>query len=782
MRDKDLEETKPIKILSDLSDSRFDRYETRDKEETRSEKYEDVLIEDEKKEKAEMAEEALAEKNIAEAEALLAKDENKDVKEETKKDKKKKKVEEEDDEDDEITEDDGLLGKLIVKWKALPKKKRTLIGIGAILLLLILIFLVIFVILKLTSGPTKETKKPTVEEEKEVIPVIVDNFYYKKGSLYFLNENNEEIGSYECTTKDDKLCYVSYNNPNDTFDIARLENTDGKELKQRLPIYENNYVFIFDNSSEDGKEIVLYSINDGKEFARYTDVKAYADNYVIVKNEEDKYGLIQIQNGITEVIKPQYSYLGMIDGEANLVAKNKNGYVIINKKNKTQSSQFSGSLKVKTYNEKYLVTEASDEYSVYDYEGNAIISGVDFATVVDEYALYVTEKRLYVVDVLGNKYTENGIKLNTVDYVKTYVYDENDQLTETKKSFDVTYKDGILDVLVYTSGSAEGKSNQINTYEGKISQNYEYINYFDSKLYFYSDAEKKELIGSYTCTSENLVTNKDTEFATCFLAKDTISEDNDMVNSSLLNRKSYTPIINGRYVFIQDGSTKVVLYDLEAKESLSKKYYKVNTFTPNNDYKVVQTSGKVEAIVLNSSGLYGVVSIDGDTVTPIHTFKYNAIEKFGDYYLALDTSNYWRVLYGSSESAGFSGKIRGISPDKKHFKVMKDGKYYVYNSSVEKVMEDGYTYVELYNDYFATVNSSKEVNIYDYSGNKMNLVTVKVGDYKYYGVDSPAFKVKVSGEDYIVSVWNGTSYDETNVSVLEEPELGSDLGTGDVTE
>ena len=126
MRDKDLEETKPIKILSDLADSRFDRYETRDKEETRSEKYEDVLIEDEKKEKAEMAEEALAEKNIAEAEALLAKDENKDVKEEIKKDKKKKKVEEDDD-DDEITEDDGLLGKLIVKWKALPKKKEHLL-------------------------------------------------------------------------------------------------------------------------------------------------------------------------------------------------------------------------------------------------------------------------------------------------------------------------------------------------------------------------------------------------------------------------------------------------------------------------------------------------------------------------------------------------------------------------------------------------------------------------------------------------------------------------------
>ena len=777
MRDNDLEETKPIKILSDLADSRFDRYDTRDKEETRSEKYEDVLIEDEKKEKNEMAEEALAEKNIAEAEAILAREE----KEELKKNEKKKK-EKADDEDDEITEDDGMLGKLIIKWKSLSKKKRTLISIGAILLLLVIIFLIIFVILKLTSSPVKDSEKTPQEEEKEVIPVIVDNFYYKEGKLYFLNDNNEEIGSYECNTKDDKLCYVGYNNASDTFDVARLENADGEEIKQRLPIYENNYVFVFDNSSEDGNEIVLYSITDGKEFARYTDVKAFADNYIIVKDTEDKYGLIQIQNGITEIIKPQYSYLGMVDGEANLVAKNKNGYVLINKKNKTQSSQFSSNLKIKNYNDKYLVAVTGDEYSVYDYEGNLVVGGMDYATVLDDYAAYVDEKRLYVVDVAGNKYTENGVKLNTVEYVKTYVYDENDQLTETKKSFDLTLKDGVIDVIVYTSGSNEGKSNQINTYEGIINQNYEYVNYFDSKLYFYSDVEKKELIGSYTCGNENIVTNKDSEYSTCFLAKDTISEDNDMVSNSLVDRKSYTPIINNRYVFIQDGSNKVVLYDLESKSSLSNKYYKVNTFTVNNDYKVVHTSGKVEAIVLNSSGLYGVIRIDGDTVTPIHTFKYNSIEKFGDYYLVLDTSNYWRVLYSGSESAGFSDKIRGISSDKKHFKVMKDGKYYVYNSSVEKVVEDGYSYIELYNDYFATVNPSKEVNIYDYSGNKMNLVTVKVGDYKYYGVDNPAFKVKMSGEDYIVSVWNGTKYEETNVSVIEEAESGSDAGTGDVTE
>ena len=46
MIEKDLEETKPIKKLSDLVDSRSDRYDMDNQEVTRSEKYEDVLIDE----------------------------------------------------------------------------------------------------------------------------------------------------------------------------------------------------------------------------------------------------------------------------------------------------------------------------------------------------------------------------------------------------------------------------------------------------------------------------------------------------------------------------------------------------------------------------------------------------------------------------------------------------------------------------------------------------------------------------------------------------------------
>ena len=67
----------------------------------------------------------------------------------------------------------------------------------------------------------------------------------------------------------------------------------------------------------------------------------------------------------------------------------------------------------------------------------------------------------------------------------------------------------------------------------------------------------------------------------------------------------------------------------------------------------------------------------------------------------------------------------------------------------------------MYDTFFAGVNSDSELNIYDYYGNKINSVGVKIGDYPYYNVDNPAFKVHKSDSDYVVSVYDGTTYTES---------------------
>lgn len=771
MSDKDLENTKPIKVLSDLTNSRSDRLDTKDKDVSRSEKYEDVLLEDEAKIQEEIAEEALAEKNIALAEEIILEEEKE--KESSEKSENKKGKKNNNDDNDEITEDDGLLGKLIVKWKSLPKKKKILFGVGAVVVLLLVIVLIIFLILKLTSG-AKEDETIT-EKPAEVIPVVVDNFYYKEGTLYFLDDNENEIGSYECKNKDEQLCYVETNEYQDSFDVVKLVDSVGATKSQRMEIYDDNYVFVYDNSSETGTEVILYSIKENKEINKYLDVKAFDDNYVIVENTNELYGLIQIGENIDVIIEPQYDSLSMIDGEDNLIAKNKKGYVVINKKNKVLSSTFDSNLVIKNYNSNFVVALVGGEYVIYDYSNNLLDSGYDYITVYDKYMLLIDNNILYIKDKDKNKYTEDGVKLANKNYIKSYVYDENDQLKETKVSFEVNIKSNNIEVAVYPSTEdGDVKYTQLSIYEGLVNSKYNYVNYFNKKMYFYSDEDKTELLGSYTCSNENYLSSSDDSYTSCFVASDTITEDNDMVLASDINRSSTTPIINKRYVFISDGSNTINLYDLVGKKT-KVTYLKVNTFTGNNDYQVTHYSGSKEVIVQTKSGKYGVIVFEGDNVSSKIAFEYNSLEKLGEYYLGLDSSNNYRILFNGSESAGFGNKIRGYNSTKQYYKVVESGKYYIYDNVGTKVVSDSYTYVELYDTYYAAVDSNKEVNIYDYSGNKIFSKGVIVGNYKYYGTENPSFKVKKDGTKYVISVWDGTKYNDTvfgkDEGFMEGPEL-----------
>ena len=770
MEDKELEKTKPIKILSDLSDKRVDKYENEDSL-SRSEKYKDTLLKEEKREQEELAEEALAEKNIALAEELLKEENNENYELGTNIDENYLTQEIPVVSDDTKDEKKSLVEKIKDKWDGFDKKKKILSVIIMILVLTLIIIFLIFLILKLTEKP-EEVKKN--EPTKEVVPVVVDNFYYSEGRLYFLDDTRKKLGSYECKNQDDKLCYVGLNIYQDDFDVVKLLNSEGEVETQRLPIYEEDYVFVYDNTSEDGKEIILYSMKENKEIAKYLDVKAYDGNYVVVQNEENLYGLIKIENGVTEVIKPEYLSLGMIDGQDNLIAKTKKGYVIVDKKNKVLSSEFDASYKIKNYNKYFVVALVAGDYNVYDYQATMLDGGYDFVTIADKYMALVKGKKLYVKDNEKVKYTETGIKLNNNDYVKTYVYNENDQLVETRRSFDINIKNDTLEIGVYKTGVEDATYTQLSIIEALANKKYDYVNYFDGKLYFYGDVEKNTLLGTYTCTNSNSVT-KDTDLYTnCFVATDTVFEDNDMVMESYLTRLSSTPIINNKYVLISDGNNNIVLFDLENKKTMSS-YSKVNTFMAHNDNKVTLHNGKIEAVVLNKKGKYGMITIDGDNVNTTYNFEYGSLEKLGNYMLGLDSSNNWRVLYENSESVGFTEKVRGYSSNIKYFKTMSNGKYYVYDANGDKVSKDSYSYVELYTTYYAGINNNK-LDIYDYEGNKLSSKSVTIGNYKYYGVDNPAFKVKKDGDNYVVSVYDGTQYNNTTVTLVNiEEEVVPDV-------
>lgn len=771
MDDKDLEKTKPIKVLKDLT--------TKDEISTRESKYKDALIKEDEKIKEEEAEEALAEKNIQLAEEILFEENEKKEKIEILEEEIDEEIKDSDKEikkSKDLKSKEGFLVVLINKWKNLNKKQKIIICFLAGLLLLLLIVLIILLIFKLTSKPVED---PIIEPPKEeVIPVVVDNFYYKDGSLYFLNEEETEIGSYKCNTQDDSLCYVGLNSNRDDFDVAKLVDKDGNLKKQRLPIYHDNYVFIYDNKSEKDTEIVLYSIKEKKELGRYISVKAFENGNVIVQDSENKYGLINLDasKGLVQVLKNSYTYLGMIDGESNLVAKTKDGYFIIDNKGKELSDAIDSNVKIKSYNKNFIVTVAGKEYSVYDYENNLIDSGYDFISTYDKYVILVKDNRVYVKDDNKIKYTESGIKLNSKEYVKTYVYDKEDVLTEIKRSYDVEVKDGEIVFTLWKDGSKDPIYERLSLAEANVNKNYSYVNYFAGKLYFYKDEEKEELLGFYNCLNENTVDMKSTKYSSCFIATDSLFGDNDMLPDGYLTRNSTVPIINDKYAFIYDGNNNIVLLDIVNKESKSS-YLKIESNTLHNDGKITKYSGNLDVIVQNKKGNYGVVTIGKDNVSVKHGFNYSKLEFLGDNFLGLDASNNWRVLFDNVESMGFSSKIRGYNSTKRFFKTLENNKYYVYGESATKLVDEGYTYVELYNDFYAGLDSDRNLYIYGYNGEKKVDATVKVGNYALYGTATPAFKVKKDGENYSVSIWNGSQYETiilSDIVVEEQPEDSSE--------
>ena len=86
-------------------------------------------------------------------------------------------------------------------WASWSKKKKIIVIVCSVLILLLIVGLILFFVLR---DKEEEVEKP---EEPEVI-VEKDNYIYRDGTLVFLNQNGDEIGTYECANQSEELCFV----------------------------------------------------------------------------------------------------------------------------------------------------------------------------------------------------------------------------------------------------------------------------------------------------------------------------------------------------------------------------------------------------------------------------------------------------------------------------------------------------------------------------------------------------------------------------------------------
>lgn len=663
-----------------------------------------------------------------------------------------------------------LKDKMIAWWKKRTKKQKILIISGTVLFLILLIVGIVFLVRALT-------KKPEVEPPKEVI-VQEENYRYENGVLIFLNKNKEEIGRYTCENQNEELCFVSYYSMEDDFDVEKKVHEDNTPIKTRSAIMEETFVFINDNSRKEDEKLKLYDMKEQVEKGTYALIKKVSDTKLIAKNESNLYGIIEIANNeILTKLDFTYDYLAFTPNEKNAYISTQSGRnFIIDETGKNLSKAITGT--IKNLNGNYVKVKLdTGKYEVYNYNNQNILNeSFDYVELYSDYVVVINDTKMYLKFYDKNKLNEDAIELSNKDYVKTSIYDETNTLKETKESFSIEENNEILTITILNN--TDSKTVMINKAEGNLNKSLRNMNYFDGKLYIYSNTEKTNLLGSYTCSNKNNVGSGVTSLKNCMLATDTVFEDNDYEVPGTVGA---IPVFNERFIFISDNpdlvnetNKTIVLYDLKKNTSLGK-YRNVNTYSYTGTNATVTD---LQVVAENQSGNFGVIKLNLSEVKGHIGFNYSSMERLRDYYVAKDANGYLLISKNNGESitSAVPYKIRNYIRNDKNVRVkVKDnnGEYYVYdcteNNSCNRLNSTGFKYVELYDNFFAGVDNNNKLGLYEYEKNPKNFAPteMKLILDKYYGNGTLAFRITVTGSNYYITIGNSNETYSGTIPIKE---------------
>lgn len=611
-------------------------------------------------------------------------------------------------------------------FKNLTKKQKIIFIVSICLIVLVIAFILIYFLV---------IKKDKKDLDNKVTPVIVekDNYIYNNGTLKFLDKDDKTIGEYDCENKDENKCFVAYLTNENNTDLPIYLDEKESPLQRRSQIYNNKYVFV-----QDGETINLYNFVDKKKEGSYKTIKVGStkENIVAYTDEKDKYGVISINDKVNELVKAKYDYIDIYNSDDTFIVKDGSSYYLIKNDNKI-SKDFSN--EIISFNDKFIVSDNN----LYDLNGNKVINKEYEYIILDKgFVFAIASRKMTIYDENLNKLNEEEVKLKTLDYKTAYIFDDKNSLKETKKPFEFNYSNGRLTITY------DDKEKTINVYEGTLSSKLDFVNYFDGKLYFYSDEDKENLIGKYTCKNKNDVTSKTTELTNCFVAKE-----NKIVNES----SGYIPIFNSSYAFISDNNI-VVLYDLKNSKNLSE-YKAVDTGIGSEKITHVSalnslvycqnTSDGFGAITFGSNGPAGVIAFT-DTKSDEPSGKTLSISLMKDLLLVKrEKKNFLYDKIGNEIASSSFDIIDYVSS----YMLVKNKDSYLVYSLKGNILSSESKYVKLYDDFFLLVNKDDTFNIYSYKDAKTAILSVFIKN------KGNAENIEVVSDDngYVVKV-NDTEY------------------------
>lgn len=632
------------------------------------------------------------------------------------------------------------------KWHNLSKKQKILI-IGGIVFLLLLVISLLLYFLVFKKGEKEQTKKP----HEPLVIVEKDNYRYEDGKLILKNADKKELGEYECTNQDEDKCYVAYYYDEDKFDVLKKVYEDGTTLENRSDILLDRYAFIYDNKDKLNEQVVLYDISEKKVIEKYKYVKELKDNLVIVKNDQEKYGILKIsEEGITPLVDFAYDYLGYITDRDKIVAMNNLDYYLLDMSGNKVTKNIPG--EIKNFDDKYLSVLIDKEYYIYDYNGiKAIDKKFDYIDFNSGYVTVVLTNKAYVYDNELNALNIEGIKLSNKNYVPKVTFDKDKKEIKREQAYTIMVNKDNVSVEY-----SENEYKLLNIYEGKLSSKQEYISYYDGVLYIYSDKEKNNLLGSYTCSNKNVVEESTTEYTSCYIAHE----------KALLNRGKdtskigYLPIYNNRYVFIQDGI--INLWDLKGNTKKAN-YTEVDAGYYNNENKVnfVETANNLVMAKSSKSNNYGLIRIENSSITGVLPFENESISYLKENLLVKKGDGSYNLVKTNGDKITTKGTNYEITDYNSKYMVVKgNDNFMVYTFSGSMIPTSNLKYIALYEEFFVGITNSNVLEIHKYDETKE---VKEEGPKVLYTKDlSKSYNLKFNGTNITLEM-----YDENGD--LQEP-------------
>ena len=241
--------------------------------------------------------------------------------------------------------------------------------------------------------------------------------------LKFLDKDDKTIGDYECENKDENKCYVAYLTSENKTDLPVYLDEKESPLQRRSQIYNNKYVFV-----QDGDIINLYNMIDKKKESSYKTIKVGStkEGIVAFTDEKDKYGVLSISDEIKELAKAKYDYIDIYNSDNTFIAKEGSSYYLIKDDNKI-SKDFSN--EISAFNDKFLVSDNV----LYDLNGNKVINKEYDTILLDkDFVFGINSRKMTIYDNNLNKLNEEEIKLKSLDYKTSYIFDEKKAMRPIK--------------------------------------------------------------------------------------------------------------------------------------------------------------------------------------------------------------------------------------------------------------------------------------------------------------------------------------------------------------